>query len=377
MPKILFVSHRPPPVLGGASIVLYRLFKKLNEVSYVVLTSNFKKITPINEKYWLPSKYYFSPGVSPSTPYTKLISIKEWFYIPIMIIRCVYVIRKEKIDRILLCPTTGTFFLTVYIVHKLLRLPLFLYMLDLYQENKIGRLRCVFAKFIERLGMKSASNIFVMSEAMQRHYLKKHKLKSTLIPHPINLNEINFGQKYGKICNNNKKVGYNVVFTGSIYEAQLDAILNLVQMVNKATNIVFNVYTNNTEQYLIQRGITGRNIIYHGFVNSDQVTTIQRKADILFLPMSFSASYSEVIKTASPVKLPEYLASGKPIIVHAPSYAYVSDYARTHGWAQVVDQPQPDVLKKMLMEVIGDENLRNMIVRKARQRVFSGMALQK
>ena len=43
-----------------------------------------------------------------------------------------------------------------------------------------------------------------------------------------------------------------------------------------------------------------------------------KRADAVFLGLSFGSDHPEVIKTATPARLPEYMASGTPLIVHAP-----------------------------------------------------------
>jgi glycosyltransferase involved in cell wall biosynthesis len=69
-----------------------------------------------------------------------------------------------------------------------------------------------------------------------------------------------------------------------------------------------------------------------------QVLAAQRAADILFLPIAFEAN-EHVAITASPTKMPEYLASGTPILVHAPPHAFVTKYAEERGFAEVVKAP--------------------------------------
>lgn len=81
---------------------------------------------------------------------------------------------------------------------------------------------------------------------------------------------------------------------------------------------------------------------------------------ILFLPMAFNSP--DIIKTASPVKLPEYLASGPPILVHAPEYAYITWYAKKYGWGFVVDKPDLELLKEAVQVLLRDDFLKENLV---------------
>ena len=58
--------------------------------------------------------------------------------------------------------------------------------------------------------------------------------------------------------------------------------------------------------------------------------------------------------TSAPGKLGEYLASGRPILVHAPENSFVCDYFKRTEAGIVVDQPGPDALETALRR-LGDE----------------------
>jgi glycosyltransferase involved in cell wall biosynthesis len=44
-----------------------------------------------------------------------------------------------------------------------------------------------------------------------------------------------------------------------------------------------------------------------------------QKADVLYLPLAFSRHATRISRYSMPTKLPEYLATGKPVLFHAPS----------------------------------------------------------
>ena len=366
--KILLISHEPPPGKGASARILYRLFNLFQNDSYIVLTTPFhiKFPSDFSLKLKLPCKYYYSVGFYPGTHYTKWIAIKEWLLVPLMIIKCLNTIRKENVNKILVHPITGTFLLTAYLAHKITKIPLYLYMFDLFEENKMIGLRRVLAGPIERLAMLSSSNIFVMSEGLQEHYLKKYNRRTVLLPHPIDLKD-NVVRQKKKIVKSEAK--YKILLTaGMIYGGHIDAIINLIRAIREMPDMEFHVYTRNTEEYLKRYGINGCNVVYCGYEDSENISIIQKKADILFLPMAFnSPNYKEIIKTASPGKLPEYLVSGTPILVHAPPYAYISWYARKYGWGLMVDKPDPELLKEAILKLISDKKLQQDLIKNAQK----------
>ena len=369
MPKILLITHQPPPHIGGTSIILYRFFNMLPENSYVILTT-YSQFASCNLKFTDPNmrlscKYYFSTGYCPGTPYKRWLSFWEWFLVPFMLLKCLYVVKKEKIDKILACPVTGTFLLTAYLAHRITGIPLYLYVFDLFEEQKDKKsIRGIMAGPVERLTMRTATNVFVMSEALQEHYLQKHKRRTVLLPHPIDLKDNVVIQQVKEIKSESQ---YKIVLTsGMIYGAHFDAVINLIRAIQGMPDLEFHIYTRNAD-YLKRLGIDGTNVIYRGFVDSITISTIQKNADILFLPMAFNSSCPELIKTASPGKLPEYLASGTPILVHAPPDAYISWYAREHGWGMVVDKPAPELLRKAILKLLSDRKLQEELVKNAQK----------
>jgi glycosyltransferase involved in cell wall biosynthesis len=59
-----------------------------------------------------------------------------------------------------------------------------------------------------------------------------------------------------------------------------------------------------------------------------------------------------------PTKTADYLASGKPIFVHAPDYASVTKEALTHGWGKVVEVQSPDIILKTLYDLVKNSEIR-------------------
>lgn len=362
VPKILLISHGPPPSVGGAAHVLYRLFKMLSAGSYVVLTTDFIKITDTNKNMKLPCKYYYA-GLNP-VPYTSLGGLLEWLMVPYVLFKCLEIIKKENINKILVHPSTGTFLFTAYLAYRITKIPFYLYMLDLFEESKRMGLRRILAGPTERLVMHAATNVFVMSESMQEYYYDKHNIETILLPHPIDVNGLE-GERENQPLNKQK---HKIVFTGGmIYDAQINAIVNLVQAIKNVPEIEFHIYTRNTEEYIKKFGITGNNIIYSGYVDSRDIPNIQKQANILFLPAAFSSPYPEIIKTASPVKITGYLASGTPIVVHAPPDSYISWYARKRGWGMVIDKPNPELLKEAILRLLGDGKLQQDLIKNAQK----------
>jgi glycosyltransferase involved in cell wall biosynthesis len=64
----------------------------------------------------------------------------------------------------------------------------------------------------------------------------------------------------------------------------------------------------------------------------------------------------------------EYLASGRPILVHAPADSYVSRYFTEHQCGVVVGRNEPSVLAEAIDHIIHDGDLRKKCGENARIR---------
>jgi glycosyltransferase involved in cell wall biosynthesis len=294
-------------------------------------------------------------------------SIREWLEVVPIVWKGLKIIKHEKIGIILVCPEIGNDILSAYIMHKISRIPLSLYFFDYYSEAQTKKIRKYLSKPIEKMAIKAATAVFVMSEALQKYYHVKYGVDTILLPHPID------SKSYNNIIRGTQRKSSNgrkkIVYTGMIYEAHYDAILNLVQAVKDMNNVEFHIYSRRSTEQLKKIGICGENIIHHGLVDQSKMPEIQTDADILFMPLAFNSPYPEIIKTASPGKLPEYLAALRPILVHAPSEAYISWYARERGWGEVVDVLDKNVLKQAIERILYDQEYEAKLIENSKKTI--------
>ena len=81
-------------------------------------------------------------------------------------------------------------------------------------------------------------------------------------------------------------------------------------------------------------------------------------ADVLVLPYDFDQRSRTFIRLSVPTKLPEYLASGTPVLVYAPEDTAVVRYARKDGWGLVVSTRARSMLDSALARLYEDAGLR-------------------
>lgn len=362
--KILIItSSNFPPVGTGTGIIMNRIFKYFNKNSFCILMGNpFKIGRPVDVNLKLKCKYYYcpSPKEGGKGANTRFNRVSEYLYILLVIIKGYWICRREKIDHILAVPWRS-FEIAAYVLHKLLKIQLSVYLFDLYSAHgRMGRFRDYIMKKFEKFFIKSSSATFVMSESLKDLYMKRYDIETIYIPHPVEINNYNIKNKYNQFPQ--KEI--NIVFTGQINSGQSILIKNLCVAIKGIHNFFIKLKIFTTGDIKSHR----TNLhIFNSFIEvsyapPQAIIKIQKEADILYLPMAFEQLPPEIIRTASPGKMSEYLAVGKPILVHAPGYSYVSNYAKREGWGYVVNEPGSLGLRKAILQLITEEELRVKLV---------------
>jgi glycosyltransferase involved in cell wall biosynthesis len=167
------------------------------------------------------------------------------------------------------------------------------------------------------------------------------------------------------------EAGIRLLYTGSVYSAQADALRNLLAAIRMIEGFELTIHTAQSAEQLAQMGLDGPGLRVLPHLHHAEALAAQQAADILFLPLAFESNIPEVIRSSAPAKAAEYLASGRPVLVHAPPGAYVNRLfgpgKDQQGAGLVVDQPDPAALAAVLCRLRDEPGLRSgMATRAAR-----------
>lgn len=375
--KVAILSHVLPPSPSGQATVLYQLLKNYLKESYCLISlksrRNNKKGTGTEK---LAANYYYLNHIS--LPYR--LSLLNMPFLPLtnifLRVRGIKkIVKEEKFDLLVVC--TGDLYNVpaAYIASKMIKIPFSIYMFDDYVHQWTG-LNRLFSKYVASITMKKAQEIIVPNEFLQEDYLKEYGVHSTVIHNPCVITNLD------GIQNSKYKFeteGINIVYTGTIYAAQLSAVQNLVEAINILNNkikIYLHIFTSTSKDSLINDGVAGENVIYHEHVKQVDIMDIQKSADILFLPLAFNTGYPEVIRTSAPGKTGEYLAVGKPILVHAPKGSFICTYFKANECGIVVDENNPEKLADEILKLTEDKELQNRLGKKAREIAINDFSLE-
>ncbi len=328
---LLLLQASAPPTPGGTSIVLHRLLGSLPDVRLAVVTDRgLRAAVRRHDELTLPGSYRFFPrlgGRAPFLPGAR--SAVDALNVPLSIAAGVSgALRfwRRRPDWVLsaldgaFSPVAGA------LAAALLRRPFVLLIFDLWEENAYGSVSRGLARLLEGPIMRRAAAVVVFSSQSAEHLERKHGVECTVIATPIEPVEPPFDDAVAD--------ERELLVAGAIYWAQEDAVRRLLRVCAQVPEV--HVTMVGDEHALRARGLRADR--YEPAVSGPEFAARARRAGTLFLGLSFGSEYEAVIRTATPARLAEYMATGRPLLVHAPPGSHVVEYARSEDFAEVVDR---------------------------------------
>lgn len=278
----------------------------------------------------------------------------------------VRLLRRDDVKGVLAVYPKQHFLLAGLLAAAIARKPLLVFYMDVYVEG-LPRGRKV-ARMIDRYVARRAAVAFVLNAPQRERLLEtwagygRRDIRVLEVPVP-------YAVRTEDLPARSELPGRpSIAFTGTIYEAQAEAIRRLVESLSSGEldglEPHLHLVTQSSPEALARLGIVERDRIHVRSASPADVRASQRGSDILYLPLSFDAA-GAVLETTSPSKLPEYLASGQPILVHAPASSFLVAYAEQYGFAEVVAEPSPDALARAVRRLATDEERRREVVDRA------------
>lgn len=363
--RLLLLWDCVPSHGTGAGVVLRRLLETYPQERLWLLTSS-RGVRGARSQDPLPDAAHTATLPRFAIPWRglrRLTPLLNTLLIPLIVWRGVRLVRRHSIQGLFSIPW-NEYCAAAYFIHRLTGCPLFAYFMDDPLGSPGTRSGFLYRPLMPRF-LRAARRIWGISPAMCDHLETAYGVKCELLlptldsdaspAAPARPTEPRDGELH-------------IVYTGAIYGAQLDALRNLKRALDgksSSPNLSLTLYTSVDEAGLREMGLAGANI-RRAHVPSAEIPSVLSAADVLFLPLSFAPDQQHVVETSLPTKLAEYLASGTPILVHAPPYASVTKYCRERRFGLIVDAPDPVRLEQALRQLAGDPKLREDLSRNAR-----------
>lgn len=386
------MSTWAPPMVGGPQN-LYNLFSCVQPETFAILTSFHALHENVQSNVQgtaLACEYYYYNANSTSKPQTVILhpsSNPSWrtllykainsipkfgpfFTACISIIITVFqftqkakrIAPKIQATHLLGISDTGPALLATYLTHRNTKIPYSLYLFDLYKGNLLPQPYRLLASFLEPRLIRNATTVLVTNEVTEKYYKKRYGINlRTEVIHNSTFPELFAHPRSSHV----QQAPYTIIFTGNIYWAQEQAVINMIDAMSALQDLPISLKLYCPKPTTkIQQVVLGKKNIWLGAAGQAEMPSIQSSATLLFLPLAWNTRAQDIVATATPGKFTDYLASGRPMLIHAPNYAYVSAYSREHNLGLVVDQNDPQALAQAIREFlknthIGEEYVAN------------------
>ena len=132
--------------------------------------------------------------------------------------------------------------------------------------------------------------------------------------------------------------------------------------------ITFKVYSR-FKDYKVKQRINSYSFTeISDFISQEELPSTISKADFLFLPLSFEKRL-KYIRLSMPTKTAEYMASGVPVIIYAPTYTALYQYSKNYNWGFTISTNEKGKVKKELIRFIEDGKMQSILSENAKKLV--------
>jgi glycosyltransferase involved in cell wall biosynthesis len=208
---------------------------------------------------------------------------------------------------------------------------------------------------------------FAIGEQMALDYQKQFKTSFEILR--IGDNRIRFDSSLPIRVVNEQTI--SIVYLGGLALGRLQSLLDLcsaVETLNKEGLVIkVTAFTTNLPVEAVNklRQITDLQILLPP--SQEQLPSILKGADILFLPETFDIKLAAEIRYSISSKSQLYMMSRKPIIVYGSSVTGVVDYAKKEGWAFVISERDISLLIRAIRIILTDTDVSESLVQKSCQ----------
>jgi hypothetical protein len=228
------------------------------------------------------------------------------------------IVEQHSIRNLLVIPVTPWILSAAISLHKQCpKLNLVLFVMDDWQGHHESH-RLPYSRRRRELlreAVNRANTRFAVSREMAAHYEEVYRNTWQVAHNAISSDSI--ATPNGETSRRNQ-----VLLAGDINEFRFDAVLAFAEAIERYNlsnkrSIEFVVLGEVAEQHRVPLSLLDAVTLQARQPHSVCLEAM-RAADLLYLPLAFSSCSARISRYSMPTKLPEYLATGKPVLFHAP-----------------------------------------------------------
>lgn len=345
-PPLLYFHAFAPPSSGGVPVVMHRLLAQLGLP--LVTFTDWRNRSAAPGAAWLPGRYRYFLKIPPWNRF----AIYRWpFGLANVLLAVVAGLRAGLEARrigagwVLSVADDGFSPIGGHVAARVAGVPHVLWVFDLWGENAFMDVDRWLARHLEGPIWRRTSAIVVHTDKIDEIYRRKHGVGCRVVPTPGGPIDPEDGQP-----ETDRSAPYEIVTGGAVYWAQEEAMRRLSRVCRELPDVTLTYIGDGSR--LPEQGIVPDRI--EAQADYPEFRRRLRDADILFLGLSFDSTAPDIVRTGTPARLVDFMASGRPLLIHAPPDTHVATYARSEGFAEVVDVSSDEALVAGLRRVVDD-----------------------
>lgn len=342
---VVIASAYYPPQISGSGVLMRNLLSRFDPASYTVATSRSRQegleadresevqylMTSIHFSYWLNYRW---KDFQIARARTRLVDLIE-----------------RKRARVLVAVYPDYYFLrAAREAAQITGVPWIAYFHDTLVEHQSRNYLAKRARTLQQQVFDEAARILVMSQGMAELFRSKYGVACTPVEHtypepiPRTLPEPNDLQRQG-------------FWGGAVYSINQHAVQRVAEALHEIDAPLV-IATNQNRAHLERAGVTSPNVAFTFYPERGPYLDALSRQGLLVLALDHpdeSTTHEEELGTIFPTKTPEYLASGRPILVHSPEDYFLTRFFREHGCGLVVSERSKQALVEACAFALEDE----------------------
>ena len=239
--------------------------------------------------------------------------------------------------------------------------PLVTYLHDTLAESMAGQPMARRGNRLQRRVFQESSALLVMSQGMADLYLSKYKLLAQPLEHI-------YTEPVGSLGGTPPPLR-QAFWGGAVYRINQRGVGRVAEALG-SLNVPFTVATRLTLGNLRDRGVCGSHLRQRFFPKRPEYLAELQKHGLMVLALDWpdeSGIHEDELATIFPTKTPEYLASGRPILVHCPEHYFLARFFQRHQCGLVVSQRSPEALADASRRLLDSAELGRIMGARARE----------
>lgn len=228
--------------------------------------------------------------------------------------------------------------------------------------SKTGLLKNYWEKKIDiefRALVEKASVLMSISDGMTEAYAKRYGKKFIPFHNPIDVEDWLPYTKSNLTIDSNQMI---LLYAGRIGLGTSTSLLSVAaaieELKNEGVPVTFQIQTTTKDNVIREKLEKFSCVHFNQEVKYAQLPLIFSNVDILVLPIDFTKRGIQFLKYSMPTKVSEFMISGTPILLYCDPEVSLFDHAKKYHWAHIVSVNNMVDLKKQIIELITNLDLR-------------------